>query len=372
MSYEIIRSPFMLFETVSMLYYYVNKIDLRNGLNRGKLAKGNPVTEEINRRAGWIQEIIFKVCKGLNMADPTVQRYFSQVEGETCDACLAYYMTALINMTLLHSDYWENVEEVKTRWREVREQGLRIDPQSTGTIHFIPDPEGTTDLFDQVKALNLPPEFRLELYDVLRDFENKLTELAKWMEPYARHLEECLREVPWLWEEVLAHCEGEFAKVAPLDFVASSIGKARVECAAEHTLVGVSLIAANTIAFGISDADDGKNHNVLLVGSSFVVNGVLTMRLRDLDHLGAGMKCFSDRKRLSILQLLSKEPGYGLELAERLGMDSGNMFRTLAQLHQYGFLQQEREGMKNYYRADRKAVHDFFQQVEATIFESET
>ena len=73
------------------------------------------------------------------------------------------------------------------------------------------------------------------------------------------------------------------------------------------------------------------------------------------------------KKRLEILQRLSKKRSYCHELADQMGLDPGHMSRNLSVLHSYGFLRQERESLKNYYRTDPEAIRNFLKVVETTI-----
>ena len=50
-----------------------------------------------------------------------------------------------------------------------------------------------------------------------------------------------------------------------------------------------------------------------------------------------------------------------------MGLDPGHMSRNLSVLHSYGFLRQERESLKNYYRTDPEAIRNFLKVVETTI-----
>lgn len=371
MGYEIVREPFMLLETVSMLYKYVNGITFQSMLNRLKLSAGDPVFETLNRRAGWLQEIMFRVCKDLNPADPVLQRYFSKVALDVADVCLAFFMTHSF-VTARRPGYWENVEEICEIWRDLQAQGARIDPHSIGGFVFTRDSEEAVDLFSQIKVLNLPPEFRLELYDVMKDFEKNLRSLARLLEPLAVRLEESYRQEPWLLEESARHWEAEFRKMPPLDFLAAFAGKSIIAGAGEKTLVAVSLMNSNQL---VAEMASGLylhgEHNVFFVGACMTAESIPQQRGRNLERIGAALKCLGDWKRLEILRRLSKKQGYGLELAEGMGMDSGNMSRTLAQLHQYGFLQQEREALRNYYRTDRAAIREFLKAVETAILEEE-
>lgn len=371
MGYEIAREPFMLQETVSMLYKYVNGITFQSTLSRLKLPENDPVYEVINRRAGWLQEILFKVCKGLNPKDPAMRKYFDKVSLEVSDVCLAYFM---INSfaTAKKPGYWDNVNEICEIWQSMQQQGARIDPGTINGFVFLPTDGEPVDLFSQIKALNLPPEFRLELYEVVRDFEKNLRALAELLEPLAMKLEEIYQQERWIFEETVEFWEAEFQKVPPMDFLAAFAGPKIVEQAGEKTRVAVSLMNSSQLVAEMASALylNGE-YNVFFVGACMTTESISKTREKSLEQVSAALRCLGDRKRLEILRQLNKKQGYGFELSERMGIDSGSMSRALAQLHQFGFLRQERETLRNYYQTDSKAIRNFLQLAQATILEEE-
>lgn len=369
LGHRIIREPLILLETVSMLYKYINGLPLQTEMNLTR-ERVDPATFEIlNRRAGWIQEIMYKVCKGLDQTDPMLQKYFGKLELADVSVCLARYMTNYLGMPMKHTGFWESVQALKEYWREIRRQDLRISPQCNSGYGFTDDKSLPEDLFLQIKGMNLPAEFKLELYETMRDYENNLQALAQWMEPYARRLEECYRQESWLVEEAVEHWRREFEKIDPIDFVRKIGGESYVPYAAEETMVGVSLMNSHQII--VATAEPGKSlwgdYNIIIIGACLTTDSIARKKTRDMEHMGAALKYLGDRRRLEILRRLSQEQGYGLELAESMGMDSGNMSRTLSQLHQLGFLKQEKGSLRNYYKTDREAVLEFLRQVGIAI-----
>ena len=363
------KEPFMLLETVSMLYKYVNGIALQADMNQTRQRVGPVVFERLNRWAGWIQEILYEVCKGIDQTDPVMQRYFGKVEHMDANVCLARYMTNLMCIFSQETEFRGNVERLKTHWKEIQSKGLRIGGGSTLGYNFSDDESLPADLFHQIRGMVIPAELKLELYEVLSDYDNQMDIFADLIEPYAGKLEECYRREHWLIEEVVAYWEEEFRKVSPKDFVAKCWNKDFWEGAAEETVAGISLMNSQQVIVGAArpPALTWGPHNIVIVGACLSTDSVAKRTTRALEDMSAALKYLGDRKRLEILQRLSREQGYGLEMAELMGVDSGNMSRTLAQLHQFGFLKQEKGSLRNYYKTDRKAVLEFLKQVGVAI-----
>jgi hypothetical protein len=110
------------------------------------------------------------------------------------------------------------------------------------------------------------------------------------------------------------------------------------------------------------------DYNILYIGCAIPANGLPRSRGGDVEAVGNMLKCIADKKRLEILRRLSVESSYGLELAEKMGVDSGHMSRILSQMHGYGFLREDKDRLRVYYQTDREAIHNFLKLVEDTIF----
>lgn len=366
MSYEIVRGPFMLYETVAMLYKYVNNISFQSILSRQRLLRGAPATKALVRRMDRLQEIMEEVCAGLDPEDPILQRYFACVGVVDDDLCLANLMTASF-CTLNEPELRAHGAEICATWKKYQQDGLWIQPDVTGVLSFWNDPDRPEDLFEQVSCLNLPAEFRLQLYGALRKFEKSMEELIELTAPLSDRLEALYRQDTWLLDETVAYWEEKFKETPPFELLATIGGVNYVRNAREHTRVAFGLMSCNILLCG--RAASAQDSNLLYIGCGTTISSMSRKQSDDLENAGAILRALGDKKRLEILRRLSKGRLYSHELADVMQMDPGNMSRILAVLHNYGFLRQERESLRNYYQTDRETIHRFLQLVETVIFE---
>lgn len=368
MGYEIVRGPFLLLETVAMMYKFVNGISFRTVLNRQRFLATSAVTEGMARRLECLQDIMEEVCRELNPREPVYLHYFRQVEEGGEDVCLAQLMTYSF-CTMKYPGFRENTEEIRAIWRGLCSCGARIDPEASSiTLSFQEGKGEAEDLFDQVCALNYPAEFRISLYRAMRDFDRSLDELAALLEPLARKLEAAYRRESWLFEEAAGYWNDYFQSREPLDFLREKLGNQLVRNPADQSRIWIMLMNSNILACGMpSRLPGGTEWNLVLIGSAVAPQSGLRREGTDIQTVSAILKCIADKKRMEILQRLSVERSYCHELAEVMGMHPGNMSRTLNQLHSYGFLRMEREATINYYRTDPEAVHNFLELVETVI-----
>lgn len=369
MNNQIIRQPFMLLETVNMLYKYVNGITFPSLLEVWKKAASDPKYAPMVRRFEKLQQIMDQVCADVDVHDPEMQRFFAHVECDGGDTtCLAMLMTASF-LTLEKPGFRDQVEEICRNWRQLQERNYWLDPCSAGMLLFRNGSEHPGELIYQIQRLNYPAEFRLELCGVLTRFEAHMHRLAELLEPFAQRLERIYAQESWMLEEIWAFWEKLFPEFTPLDMVLKVTRETELgEDCAQTTWFAFSLMNTNSVVVVTTDsAGYDLDHNCLFVGGAITPDFYSNRTARNLDEFSTVLKYISDRKRLEILRLLSKNRSYGHSLAEATGIHPGNISRNLAMLHQYGFLKQEKEPWRTYYETDQEALHDFLVRLEREI-----
>lgn len=364
-----VSGSFMLLETVAMLCQYVNGKSYEAPLSTQRFFMNSDAFLSQSRRMKRLQEIMEEICRDVDLSDPMLRRCFTSIHGDQNPMCLALLMTYTF-CTNRVPDYWGNVEEICRLWRELSRQGYWISSENNGAddFTFTNRPGCPGDLFSQIKALNFPSDFRMEIYDTFRDFERNLRELAAYIEPLARRLEDIFQKEQWMFEETEHYWREAFKQQSPTKFVASFADESLVNRMSDKTLVAISMMSSHMLVINAADTPFGQGSNVIYIGSAIPSNGLPLNRGGDLEVVGNMLKCIGDKKRLEILQRLNKTPTYGAELAEIMGMDPGHTSRILTQMHGYGFLREEKDRLRLYYQPDRETIHNFLELVEATIF----
>lgn len=369
MGYEMIRGPFMLYETVAMLYKFTNGITFASVLSRMKLKQGAHTTKALARRMNQLQVILEDVCAGLDPEDPLLRQYFGRVVSGGEDTCLASLLTESFGPPSSIS-LWEDMEHICRVWREHQASGAWIRTDSPNALSFCREPGGPGDLFAQVNALSLPPELKLSLYGVLRNFDACAEELAQLMVPLSLRLEEHYRKNLWLLEETESYWQEIFDQKHPIAFLRSHIDNAVLENAGEETQVAILLMDCSHIHYWFgADPVEAPARDFICIGCGINSASITRRQNEDLESVGEILRAMGDKRRLEVLRRLSKERMYLHELAESMDMDPGSMSRVLTMLHNYGFLRQERQALRNYYQTDRETIHSFLELVENVIFE---
>ncbi len=367
MRYRFVRGPFMLLETAAMVSKYVNNFSFNSVLYRLKLRSEGNVSEKRIRVLKRLQEILEEVCAGLNREDPRLRKYFAVADAKSEDLCVAHAMIVSF-FTLNHGDLRANAQEICRRWQEIQDRGCWLSPETYSFLTLMQGPGSPGDLFDQITAMKFSTDFQLKLYGALRRFEQTMEELVAFLEPLSKRLEEIYRQEEWLFDSVEEDWREVFRKQPPLEFMGSFLGDDMPWDLRKELRVAVSLMYSNRLLFTDErEVPFGLDYEFLCIGCGVPTSRLTRQREADLDSVAATLKFLGDKKRLEILLRLDQGPSYGMELADSLGMDSGNMSRTLSQLHKRGFLRQEREDSRLYYRTDRESLISFLKMVENMV-----
>ena len=366
MQYRIVREYYLLYETIEMLYKFVNGISFRSLLSMQLTVDSTAEAERAVRQAESLQAILEETCQGLSPQDPQLRRYFAKVA--TADkqesTCLARLMVFSF-FNLKTPDFWENIQEIRKNWWQLQQKGAWIQDYHIMGLDFTFGGCCPGDFFEQVCALNLPSDFQITLCKTLRNFDVCLDELANLIYPVAQVLKEKIRKLDWLLEERVEYWEN--SEVSPLQYTENAVGQKLFEREEEQATVALFMMNHNFLMYKKSDSDE--NHSYIYLGNGASVQSRRRDQNATLEMLSLALKALSDKKRLEILSRLSKGRAYSLELSEAVGMDPSNMSRSLTLLCSYGFLRQKKEGQKNYYETDRQALQQFFDRLASMLLD---
>lgn len=366
MSFQIVRKQYLLYETIELLYKYVNGISYRSVLSMQLATQSAVEPDRAIRQTEEMQSVMEEVCHGLTPQDPQLCRFFSKVStGDKQEGTCLARLLVFSFFTLKKTNFWENIEEIRKNWWYLQQKGAWIQNYNIMGLDFTFGGCCPGDFFEQVCALNLPAEFQITLCKALRNFDETLDELAQLIAPVAQRLKTAIQKLDWLLEEKLAYWEK--SEVSPLDYIENAVEQKLFDREKEQITVAIFIMNNNFLMYKQSDMEENQSYLYLGNGAS------VERRRRDqnmtYEMFSQALKALSDKKRLEILGRLCKGRAYSLELSEAVGMDPSNMSRSLTLLCSYGFLHQKKEGQKNYYEADREVLTQFLRQLESVLLD---
>lgn len=363
MSYKIVREPYLLPETVSMLYLFFQQ----QSPQRLASQKALPPSPAANRRNAELSAIIGRVCADVNRETSPMRLYFERIESDSGfdGLCLAKFMVGSF-LSMRYTGFRESIDDIHKTWNSLLQNNASIRSFDDSGLVFSNGEVG--DLFEHISSLELPAQSRLDLYRILRNFDVELDIFADLVEPYANRLAEEYRAHPWLFEDVCDYWTEVFERTSPLEFLQRAAFPNGEYTFRGDMLVCFSMMNYRDVSYvPIDDFLSDGEYNIMCIGSAILLESVLRTRALDLDSIATTLKLLSDRRRLEILQRLGQKHSYCHELSEVMGVDPGNLSRSLTALHNCGFLTQERRNLRCYYRLNPDALHDFFQVCESLL-----
>ena len=369
MEYEIIREPFLFMETMDLLYKHVNRISFASLWVRNHEPSGTDREKMMGQRLELLQNIMDEVCVNLDGSTPALRYFFEETNKEPSNSqiFLAKYMISAF-MDFRRPGFDETIRDILLEWQTMREKGAWLYADGDAGLQYTTMPGSPGNLFEQIYVLNLPAEFRLNLYGALHNFPETLQKLENLMRPVADKL-----------QQVLARYNMDVGKMAeywvntrlePLEFLKYAMGEESIAGAGNRLRLGISLINVNRITYNMEYGPGRtRDYSYMYIGCGISVASQRREHYVALDEMSTILRGLSERKRLEVLRQLAKKRLYGLELAEIMNMDRGNLSRLLSVLHEQGFLHQEKENQRTYYRADREGMQKFFDRVVSILFD---
>ena len=369
MEYEIIREPFLFMETMELLYKHVNRVRFSSLWTPRHERNGTATEQLVLERLELLQTILDEVCEDVDGNDPDLRLFFEDVNREMPNGgvYLAKYLISAF-MDFEHPGFEETVADILRQWQMMNQTGAWLQQDGDCALRYTTIPGSPGSLFDQIYTLDQPAEFRLRLFGALHTFPETLEKLAAMMRPLAARLAEVIGRLQVPVGEMAEYWLT--SRLAPLEFLEGAMGPEAVAGAGQKLRIAISLMDANRIRYNMEHEPGRKRPcSYMYIGCCITVTSQRREHFAALDELSTILRGLSERKRLEALRQLARKRLYGLELAEILNMDRGNLSRLLTVLHEQGFLHQEKENQRTYYWADRAAVQQFFDRVISIIFD---
>lgn len=359
--------PFLLYETVEMMFKYINNVSFSEIRNTMRRLYHGFCDEDWTRRMERLQEIMEDCCRDLDPEDEDIQYFFRRVD----TGCVREFTSLARVMTLSFLQFRSHdlageIQALKDCWSRLQTTNYAITGFGVSGLEFRPLEPGQQQktLFMQIYSLDYPAEFKMELLKVLQDYDAHLDWLARVISPYAARLEAHLAQEPWLMQTTVDYWSKQFETVTPEEFLGNKNMLNQTIPEAEERRVCFTLMYCSEVFWDLpEDSPLNPEQGLYIFGCAVVSEASLRRISGDADRICSILRSISDKNKFEILRRLSQTRSYCKELAEELHCDKGNLSRSLTVLHSYGFLVQEPEQARVYYHTDIEGVEAFLQEV---------
>lgn len=366
--------PYLLYETVAMVFSHLNDVSVLE--MRDKMSKKfrGCYDDTWYRKLGRLQEIRDDCCRDLDPEAETVQHFFRPMS-TGCSSrhiFLAEVMTTSF-MMFQQPDLDGEAQALKEYWLQLQQTGYLLSEGGTGGLSFkrLEPGESCLKLNQQIYGLKYPSELRLELMNTFLNFECEIDLLVELLRPYAVRLEACLQAEPWLMDSTVAYWREVFKTVMPEDH----IGREEAFRAdfpsgfpeLKERRICFLLMSCMKIYYSAHKGDKEPGHGIFIFGSAILKESRARLGGDNVDWVLSTLRSISDRNKFELLRKLSREESYCQKLAEELGCHPGNVSRNLTTLWKEGFLIRKEGESRIYYKTDSERIASFFQEIQGLL-----
>ncbi|HIR63959.1 MAG TPA: hypothetical protein IAB92_01920 [Candidatus Faecousia faecigallinarum] len=368
MTEQIDRQPFLLYETVEMLYKHVNGVSFRDIAESMARLYGSAFPAVFTQKLECLERITREVCEDLPVQNPQIQRFFRRFETDAVrdNLCLAKAMT-LSFFLYAHHDLETEAKALKRRWADMQTDGFTIGAVSMSGLEFhslLPGQSGG-DLVEQMYALNYPAEYKLEMLQMLTHYDRCMDELIDLILPYARRLQLWLDKERWLMETTADYWQAQFTDTSPSRLV-QLIARAQENLPQRpETRILFSLMNCTGILYDLEGEYSAEQSgcDTFIIGCAVTIHSTIRKVGGSVERTCAILRSISDKSKFEVLQRLGTERSYCQKLAEEMNINAGHMSRILMTLFNYGFLTREQEQSRYYYTTDKESISAFLSNV---------
>ncbi len=343
------REPCILLEATELVYAWINQLPAENSVPDHEFRI--PVEEILRIRDA--------VCQFLDPEDGELQFFFRSIPfgGEsgqkTCIArCLVYN-----TLEFGHPDPDDMAKALSKAWDEEMKGPIAITGMDQFSVSFAAGNAGEfLPMSREIAKLPLPTTYQLQLLDVFSHYGVYIQRLVDLLRPAMSKLSELLQ--PWVlkaqsrlnqWEEYLSadNVEEFFFRNYHMKVNAPDV----VEIALHYVLPRSGMLH---VAYSGSIAR-------MLVGTAMDIGGKVQEKEKLSDREYSALRLIANPDRMAMLQAMMHEPMSGQELIQKLGLNSGSVFRDLNSMCNADLLIREIGKGKSTYRTNYPLLQSLFQ-----------
>ena len=346
------QEPCILYETIELLYAYIN------GIPAERLTKEAPYCIP----APEVARMMSEACAGIDAQDPDFCRFFVQHAMDehsqfTCLASCMVYWFIHLDVT----DMTAQMDRMCANWERIRRQPFTIKAITRFALDIETLPGGrTVSLAEELKKLPVTEDFFLILLETFSDYTYQMSRLRDLIWPTAQRLQGLLEPFVAQAEPLREAWNRFFEETSAEDFVVERTGTIP-ERPFDQAGITLRYLGAR---YAVGHLDPEKNSFFMHIGVG------VQPALQQVCELGglnerelSSLRLLGDKGRSEMVQALMGKTMSMQELDTHLGLNPGTVFRNLNSLTNAKLLTKEIRGDQYYYRTNFPFIQAIFQHV---------
>ncbi len=348
----IYQEPCWLLEAAELVYNLVNRLPVEKLTGNGPYCIPAEQVRSIQREA----------CAGLDPLDETLQFYFRGVPLEgvsdrlSCLGCVLLYSFLEIDRPKVD----EYAQSLKADWRALCETGFHVEGIDGYSLSLNPAPgRKLLSLSKELAALQVPPLYRMQLLEVMTAFDQHVEQVVELLRPVAAVLPDYMapwtQQIPSLaerWDDFF-HTEAAqefFLRRAYIQSNEFSELKMAFRFFSLYSSPGKFSEETRQLRFhiGVNVEPGVKSANQAQAPEEWELTA---------------LRLLANRARMEMLHAMAERPMSGQELAQKLNLNSGSVFRDLNSLYRARLLLLEPSDGRNRYSINTPVIRSIFERM---------
>lgn len=335
--------PHLLYETVELLYAYVNRIPAVELTQEGPYCLPEAA----------IQQMLDVACAGISQDDPEIQYYFGKYilsedpERATCVARNLVYNSMEPSGGDLAADC-ARLCQARQRQRRNRERMVDIDEYRL--IYLEPTSSEFVPLAQEIAKLGLGSEYAQKLLEQFSGFVEAMDRLKTILTPVAEKLRPLLAPWAYLAEPLVRSWESYF-----LQPDAESQWRKRVRYNEETPLTSMKVQLRYLRSKPALGAVDGNSDSAFChVGVAVQVEKTEPANFEPWEF--QALRLLGSEARMRMLWAMLDRPMSARELSQQLELHLGGVCRDISSLFHSRLLTTEQVNGRNRYRTNKESL----------------
>lgn len=361
MGIKVDSRPRAMEETAYMLYHYANNLSYTEVYKRLTARYGRKQNETIRERlyahAIKLDEIMQRVCEGLDRGNGILQKYFKDLGYNERDQSFLFRICMEQFSTPIYLSMDEYAKIMLNTWEYYKQNGIRINKDGDEWRFSKGDkPLSDEILISEISSLPYPKEICMQLCILFMNFEENVNSVVEFMRPYAEKLIKELEGTTEVRLYVAELWQKELSVIGVEEYLRSHGCVCIDETDKETTLFVNSMLPNMLVYCPAGDLPESAQSRSLSVGIGMLPEYEIVGINKSIESLSEVIRIMSDKTKFKILCKLREKSYYCHELAAEMGLNSGHMSRTLTSLYYAGLLNLEQSGGRTYYSLNRDNI----------------
>lgn len=340
-------------EAYYILCFMINKDDLDEDL-KCKASAYQKSRELYDKKGKYIKKIYNYVRDNLNINREEIEYFFKQRGEEGL-----YYATLSLCWNPINLSYTlDDYEKLISNQTEREKYKTFIDViEPNEEVNIAEDVVCNVEaLINYLEGTSLESDVCFEIIKIYQNRKKYFDRVRAIMERAIKLLQDCKKEIAFLENEFYQYWTNKQKEIDITDLLEEQIN-VQWSHSKKGTIITMAIVNFSTITIALEDSRDTREE-VITFGTMLDDDLSITRNKIEKDQILKIGKVLADKSKLEILELVSKKPYFGKEIASELKLSTATISYHMNVLVDIGFVKVEVISGRVYYHLSLDRIHE--------------